>query len=436
MKTATLLQPTSQGTPAEKQRSARPLPASHWLIRPVHVTPSPAVQRQADCACGGDCPRCQRTLPVQMKLSVSQPGDLYEQEADRVAEQVMRMPEPKLQRACAPCAAGGSPCPKCAAEEEVSVQRKTASLSASPENSSVQEDFLADLGPGLPLDDATRGFMESRFGYDFGQVRVHADEKAARSTEAVHALAYTVGKDVVFGAGQYQPATAGFHKLLAHELTHVVQQGRADALSQFGRAKGSARSVTGASSSLVQRQTPPAKPTSENVWGFIVTRAMCGCVTRVRNGITWANTAGATYAACDVPANPTDVEVEACFDAAQPGTTVVGQTSSSGTVTLPPASADPCQQIKNRGTFVHETMHARHTDSIARRQGTAFFREWQRLKGDPNRLNTMRATFPAQVAAFETQFFNGHDWAQDEVNSYRWERRFLEDVLAALNRIC
>lgn len=78
--------------------------------------------------------------------------------------------------------------------------------------------------PGQPLDAATRTFMESRFGYDFSQVRVHTDAKAAASARAVNALAYTVGRDVVFGAGQYALKTHVGRSLLAHELTHVIQQ--------------------------------------------------------------------------------------------------------------------------------------------------------------------------------------------------------------------
>jgi hypothetical protein len=80
--------------------------------------------------------------------------------------------------------------------------------------------------PGQPLDAATRAFMEPRFGRDFSQVRVHTDAQAAESAAAVNARAYTVGSDVVFGAGQYSPATAEGKRLVAHELTHVVQQGR------------------------------------------------------------------------------------------------------------------------------------------------------------------------------------------------------------------
>jgi hypothetical protein len=78
--------------------------------------------------------------------------------------------------------------------------------------------------PGQPLDAAARAFFEPRFGHDFSQVRVHADGRAAESARAVNAFAYTVGRDVVFGAGQYGPHTHHGKRLLAHELTHVVQQ--------------------------------------------------------------------------------------------------------------------------------------------------------------------------------------------------------------------
>jgi hypothetical protein len=78
--------------------------------------------------------------------------------------------------------------------------------------------------PGHPLDQDTRAFMEPRFGHDFGRVRVHTNYRAAESARAVNALAYTVGRDVVFGAGQYAPEDPAGRLLLAHELTHVVQQ--------------------------------------------------------------------------------------------------------------------------------------------------------------------------------------------------------------------
>jgi len=78
--------------------------------------------------------------------------------------------------------------------------------------------------PGQPLDRETRQFMEPRFGHDFSRVRVHTDTRAAASARAVAARAYTVGQDVVFGAGQYAPHTGAGQRLLMHELAHTMQQ--------------------------------------------------------------------------------------------------------------------------------------------------------------------------------------------------------------------
>jgi outer membrane protein OmpA-like peptidoglycan-associated protein len=160
---------------------------------------------------------------LQTKLNISRPGDIDEQEADRAAEEVMRMPEPAVQRACAPCAAGGSPCPKCESEKENLVQR-SVEQSTDTAHTSVPDNFLQNLGPGQPLDSSTRGFFERRFGQDFSHVRVHAGTQAADSAGSMNALAYTIGRDVVFGAGQYAPGTFRGQRLLAHELTHVLQQ--------------------------------------------------------------------------------------------------------------------------------------------------------------------------------------------------------------------
>lgn len=79
-------------------------------------------------------------------------------------------------------------------------------------------------GRGRPLDGETRSFMEARLGHDFGDVRVHTDSRAGDSAKAVRADAYTVGRDVVFGRGQWSPGTDAGRRMLAHELTHVVQQ--------------------------------------------------------------------------------------------------------------------------------------------------------------------------------------------------------------------
>jgi hypothetical protein len=163
---------------------------------------------------------------LQASLTVNQPGDEYEQEADRVAEQVMRMPEPHASIV------------EQTYRAQPIVQRSPLTPGPSPtegETSGVPP-IVHDVlrSSGQPLDAATRAFMEPRFGHDFGQVRVHTDAKAVESARAVKALAYTVEKDVVFGAGQYEPETNEGRRLLAHELTHVVQQ----AVPQQIRANG------------------------------------------------------------------------------------------------------------------------------------------------------------------------------------------------------
>jgi hypothetical protein len=160
---------------------------------------------------------------VQAKLTVSSPDEPYEREADRVADQVMRMPEPVVQRACPACAAGGLPCPKCQEEKVFAIHRK-ADGSGDIAGASVPEGFLSNLGPGCPLDATTRTFIEPRFGQDFSRVRVHTDARAAESARAVDARAYTLGSDIVFDAGNFNPGTPRGRRLLAHELTHVVQQ--------------------------------------------------------------------------------------------------------------------------------------------------------------------------------------------------------------------
>src|SRR6266699_2959863 len=113
-------------------------------------------------------------------------------------------------------------CEECSRNREGKLQR--AAVSSAPSNAvpSIVHDVLNS--PGRLLDAGTRAFMEPGFGHDFSQVRVHTDARAAESAQAVNALAYTVGRDVVFGTGQYSPETIEGKKLVAHELTHVVQQ--------------------------------------------------------------------------------------------------------------------------------------------------------------------------------------------------------------------
>ncbi len=171
---------------------------------------------------------------IQPKLKINAPGDIFEQEADRVADQVMRMPEPQLQRACA-CGGG---CPKCSQEQGGQQHLQTKIVQGHGAGATTVSPVVQEVisSPGQPLDPATRDFMESRFGHDFSQVKVHTNAKAMESTRAVNAQAYTVGQDIAFGEGQYARQTVVGRQLLADELTHVVQQrGASETVSQPSR---------------------------------------------------------------------------------------------------------------------------------------------------------------------------------------------------------
>jgi hypothetical protein len=155
-------------------------------------------------------PSCTRHRALQAKLEISEPGDVHEQEADRIASQVVSADgagAPLAIRPYAPRTGGAS-------------EQLPASVSQT----------LASAG--RPLEPAVRREMEHRFGWDFTRVRVHSDALAAGSARDVHAHAYAVGHDVVFNEGRYAPGTQEGRQLIAHELTHVVQQNATMALQR------------------------------------------------------------------------------------------------------------------------------------------------------------------------------------------------------------
>jgi len=338
-------QQTAQTSHAPSQKSATP------VLQPVlpKATPSPDFIQLQQSLGNQAVQRLYRNGALQAKLKVGAPNDRYEQEADHVADTVMRMPEPPMvrpgeedekkvqrkplveqitplvqrqaaeeeeeplqrqslfetptpviqrvpvavreddeekkvqakpadiQRACAHCEeedktvqrainlpiiqrlcpecekektreegtvqrainSAQTPiiqrlCPECEKklqrqpmsedEEEKSVQPQSANGQASAASSHVEANISAMKGGGSPLPESARHFFESRFGADFGQVRIHTDSRTAETSKSINARAFTVGSDIAFGAGQYAPGTSSGKSLLAHELTHVVQQ--------------------------------------------------------------------------------------------------------------------------------------------------------------------------------------------------------------------
>ena len=169
--------------------------------------------------------RLLRAGVVQAKLRVGRPNDSYEQEADHAAERVKRMETP------------GWDGNRSAASVAPIIQRRVSEgADGLTEAPPLVHEVLRS--PGQPLDPSTRDFMEPRLGADFREVRVHTDAEAAASARLMGAHAYTVGRDVVFAAGKFSPATAEGRALLAHELTHVRQDPRSPSVLRRAEATG------------------------------------------------------------------------------------------------------------------------------------------------------------------------------------------------------
>ncbi|MGH8543021.1 MAG: DUF4157 domain-containing protein [Gammaproteobacteria bacterium] len=181
------------------------------------------------------------TPTLQTKVEIGRPDDRFEREADRVAEEVLRMPtataalptapfgavrkQPSVQRLCSNC------------EEELHRQvegNKEEPLQTEPASGDVPMPTrevgsgidTATTGGGQPLPESVRTYFEPRFGHGFTEVRIHKGAAASQSARMLNAKAFTVGRHIVFGEGQYAPETSAGQRLLAHELTHVVQQGK------------------------------------------------------------------------------------------------------------------------------------------------------------------------------------------------------------------
>ena len=163
-----------------------------------------------------------KTLPLQCKLSIGAVDDPLEHEADAMADKVMRMPEQNfIQRKCA----------HCEDEERVQrkplvsfIQKKTSDNNYVAATYTISSQIASTKGSGNSMNEPTRSFMENRFGTDFSNVNIHTDNNATQLSNQLSAQAFTVGNDIYFNEGKYQPESSDGQRLLAHELTHVVQQ--------------------------------------------------------------------------------------------------------------------------------------------------------------------------------------------------------------------
>ncbi|MFX0197879.1 MAG: DUF4157 domain-containing protein [Candidatus Hodarchaeota archaeon] len=149
---------------------------------------------------------------VHPNLKISQPNDIYEQEADRIAERVLHTPETQV-------------------KNQIDSLKASSKTKESPKKTPrTSPDVISRIqtlkGGGQPLSHSTRAFFEPRFGHDLGEVRVHVDTESAESAKGLNARAYTLGKDIVFNEREYTPETSEGHSLLAHELAHVVESSK------------------------------------------------------------------------------------------------------------------------------------------------------------------------------------------------------------------
>jgi len=197
------------------------------LTQQAPIRKPSSIQRK--CSCGGACPSCtmEDEYPViQHKLEINTPGDAREMEADRIADSVIAGGETSGQREFQTLGTA-PPAPPLV----TSIRLKPVSASGSSRNNqafrpeeAIEDRIVASRRTGSPLGGATLRFMEDRFGTDFSDVRIHSDPASHSLAQSLHAYAFTTGRDIFFANGQYRPGTRNGDHLLAHELSHVIQQ--------------------------------------------------------------------------------------------------------------------------------------------------------------------------------------------------------------------
>ncbi|QHQ36674.1 eCIS core domain-containing protein [Algicella marina] len=279
------------------------------------ATEAPATATlQRACECGGSCASCREDDALQPKLTIGAPGDAYEQEADRIADRIVASPLPANP---APITATPlvqrqeEPMQRQEEDEELMMQAKDGSLQRmedeeeslqtkpeviqridegqeeelmqakavtgpspaggasprpgrSPSGNAISRAGAAVARGGRPLSPSERAYFEPRFGHDLSTVRLHADATAGQAARSIGARAYTLRNHIAFAPGQLSPETTEGRRLMAHELTHTLQQGgggplNADGQTTLRRQPALPVSRIGDSSARIQRQCPPER---------------------------------------------------------------------------------------------------------------------------------------------------------------------------------
>lgn len=207
-------------------------------------------------------------LPIQTKLTIGQPGDKYEQEADRVASQVVnqinspvaqKSQAKKIQREELPEEDELMMKPEAGIiqredvpEDDEEIQMKPLAAQRGTATPDLEASIQQARSSGQPLNNEIRGKMESAFGSNFSRVKIHNDAQSDQLNRSIQARAFTTGKDIFFRQGAYDPGSRSGQELLAHELTHVVQQSGGKANNQLQRTI-EGLSISAASTSVIQR---------------------------------------------------------------------------------------------------------------------------------------------------------------------------------------
>ncbi len=162
---------------------------------------------------------------IQARLKIGQPNDEYEQEADQMAEAIVSKPSSSEATADNQTQTLGIQRQGREETEEIEVHAKlTDNIGPQDTRRTIENQIDSLSGRGQEMPDSVKSYFEPRFGQDFGSVRLHRDSRAAELAQSLNARAFTVGRDIVFGAGEYAPHSLEGKRLIAHELTHVLQQ--------------------------------------------------------------------------------------------------------------------------------------------------------------------------------------------------------------------